>query len=170
MKSDEMRISNEELEQAIGRFRQSVKGWSEAKYAGVHTKSGARQASAAWKSWWMAAGAAATTVAVCALAAVMLISGHRTEPREMSGVAAVVKQPAKIPTAQIPASQVADDTKTDEIAQQKRQLVQGTDMAANVDAEDADAKLLAGIDSDIAQGVPKALAPMANWMGDSAEQ
>ena len=37
-------------------------------------------------------------------------------------------------------------------------------------ADDSDDALLAAVDNDISQGTAKALAPMADWMGDSANR
>lgn len=159
------------MEQAIRSFRQSVTAWSEMEAARV--ESGARRAgrpTPAWLSWWVAAGAAGATVAACALAALMLTSGHKTEPRQIAQAVAV-RQNAP-PTAE--ATHAAPAT-TDSASRENQPTTLEASMApisnkASGDADDSDEKLLAGIDSDIAQGTPKALAPMAGWMSDSAER
>ncbi len=166
-------VSDEELAQAIRSFRQSVTAWSENQAARL--PSSARRVHRpvpAVLAWWMAAGAAGATVAACALAAVMLTSGHRTEMRPMAQ-SATVQQAAPSAADAAPAASTAAATESASTEEKPTTLEASLAPVVNKaggNAEDADEKLLAGIDSDIAQGTPKALAPMAGWMGDSAEQ
>ena len=170
MNRDAKQISDEELEQALRCFRQSVTEWSATEASRAESGAGREtRPTPKWLSWWMVMGAAGATVAACALAAVMLSGGHRTEPQP---TASVMRQAA--PSAE-DAKQNAAATTGESASPENRAVTLDAGTAQmrgrdSRDTEDADEELLAGIDNDIARGTPKALAPMAGWMSDSAER
>ena len=162
-------FSDTELEQALGHFRNSVKSWSEAASVRVQTQKTKKSEVPSWFRWWLPLGAAGATVAVCALAATIFTGTHRSnlplanQLSPQSAIqAAVANPPSASPTAQ--ARQAAST-----VATTKPPVAAPVSLPAR-QADDPDEQLLAAIDSDISQRTPTALAPMANWMGDSANQ
>lgn len=171
MKNERARISDEELEQAIGSFRQSVKSWSEWECSRVRVAqervSGQSNKVRLWG--WLAASAA---VAACALAVVML-SGHGEHPQQVALVHSVQKIAAKPVKSEMTAAEAGTSNRPQELQDaQSLQAVkrEAAAQATDSSAEDSDDALLAGVDNDIEQGTAKALAPMANWMSDSADR
>ncbi len=176
---NQRQISDEELGQAIGYFRQSVTAWSEAESGRVRI---VRQPKSsrfpAWLTWSMAG----TVAAACAVWVLMLAGGQHTGRQQ------AMQATATAPKAAMPAATSAEEpTRAMASAADKRDTAQaaaitteaagtGPDVAAasqvrrKSGSADEDEQLLADIDRDIAQGTPQALAPMAGWMGDSAEQ
>ena len=171
MNRNSKQISDEELELAIRSFRQSVTAWSETEAARV--KIGRERENRSMPSllaWWTAAGAAVATVAVCALVAVMFTSGHKADSRQVAQSATAQEVAPSVSTPEAPAAQTADRAPAQHKPTTLEASLAPVANKAEKNTDDADEELLAGIDSDIAQATPKALAPMAGWMGDSVEQ
>ena len=165
---NQRQIGDEELEQAIGYFRQSVTAWSEAEAGRTRTVLQPKSKRfPVWLTWSMAG----TVAAACAVWVLMLAGGQHADrhPAMQAVIAPKAVTPAPAPTP----------TMVQPEATQTAAAVSPTLHPTTADAsrgqkamhsEDEDEQLLAGIDSDIAQGTPRALAPMAGWMSDSAEQ
>lgn len=167
-------VSDEELEQAFRRFRSSVREWSETEYARP------RKLAPAAGSWRRARGFAFGG-AMASLAAACLIP--LTIHRGQAGTQAVAHAGPVETTAVAAAGKAAQQ---DEVAAApqtlKRELLAGklrrawSEQKANSDGandganQDDDDALMASIDNEIARGTPRALAPLANLMGDSAEK
>ena len=176
---NQKQIGDAELEQAIGYFRQSVTAWSEAEAS--RTRAVPQPKSnrfPAWLSWSMAG----TMAAACAVWVVMLAGGQHAgrHPAMQAEMAPKAAMPAATPapeSAQTETQAMAQPEATQAAGLRPDAAVAGRTRTSHVQpsqtqpsSEDEDEQLLAGIDSDIAQGTPRALAPMAGWMSDSAEQ
>ena len=175
---NEKQIGDAELEQAIGYFRQSVTAWSEAE-AG-RTRALPQPKSNRFPVWltWSMAG---TVAAACAVWVLMLAGGQHAgrHGAMQAAIAPKAAMPAATSTqAATPAREMApaaaslDGTQTAAVATEglRPDAAEAGRVQASSRREDEDEQLLAGIDSDIAQGTPRALAPMAGWMSDSANQ
>ncbi len=187
-----MQASDEELEQAIASFRQSVKNWSKQEHAAARAAGLAAQSrgrgwgwfGSGFGSWlWMSAGAVAAACAV----AVVIVAGHGSGPvQQARAVRLAPAQPdqARSGQAQSGQAQTAEQVKPESaLAQTNAQTdAQTTTLAealtertarraaAMQAGDESDEALLAAVDNDISQGTAKALAPMADWMGDSANR
>ncbi len=171
---NEKQIGDAELEQAIGYFRQSVTAWSEAE-AG-RTRAVPQPKSNRFPVWltWSMAGAVAAACAVW----VLMLAGGQHAGRHGAMQAAIAPKAAMPASAATPAQEMApaaaslDGTQTAAVATEglRPDAAEAGRVQASSRREDEDEQLLAGIDSDIAQGTPRALAPMAGWMSDSANQ
>ena len=182
--NERIQVSDEQLEQAIASFRQSVKNWSEQEHAAARAVEWSAQSRGrgwsgrgwsgwGWSGWWMSAGAVA---AACAVAAVLL-AGHGSGPgqqaRAVRPVEPMQAQPVKPESAMASADAGSDAQAQMQATTQAAKQAETMPVrraAAAQPADDSDEALLAAVDNDISQGTAKALAPMADWMGDSANR
>jgi len=131
-----------QVEMALRNFRESVRGWSEQEFA--HPR--AIQVSRHGVAWWVVQHIGAAW----ALAVVLAVSG----------VSVPVGVHLHNQQAQMEAKKAADAA---ERAKQER-LAEVQRQAYTIDDE----ALLKDVDSDIAQGTPDAMEPLASLMSDSA--
>lgn len=194
MKTPKNICSEEELDQALRRFRSSVQSWSEAEYARPR-----RLAVGGWQRVrGFALGAAmASLVAVCVIP-LAIRHGHpgqsvaQASPSLASASEASARPaqtgPAQTSPAQTSPAQTgaapADRAETvgeaaaspqsprrERVSDQAQIAKAERNGAASAPAnQDSDDELMASIDNELAQRTPRALAPLANLMSDSAEQ
>ncbi len=189
MKTPKNICSEEELDQALRRFRSSVQSWSEAEYARPR-----RLAVGGWQRVrGFALGAAmASLVAVCVIP-LAIRHGHpgqsvaQASP-SLASASEASARPAQTSPAQTSPAQTgaapADRAETvgeaaaspqsprrERVPDQAQIAKAERNGAASAPAnQDSDDELMASIDNELAQRTPRALAPLANLMSDSAEQ
>jgi hypothetical protein len=136
------REEDPQVEMALRNFRESVRGWSEQEFARPRVVQPSRRGMA----WWFvrhtgAAWALAVVVAVSGVSVPVGVHFHNEQLRiEAQRVSDAVEQ-----------------AKQQHLAEVQRQ-------ADTIDDE----ALLKDVDSDIAQGTPDAMEPLASLMSDSA--
>ncbi len=151
-------IDDPVLAEALKHFKVSVDAWSGAAYSSPRTT----VVSTVRHSWHRAAGWALG----CVLAAGSLAGGvyehhHRQELARIAAMQAAAQKAAKERAA-------AEQAAAAQSALQERASA-GRSNAA-VSANDADAYLLATVDSDVSREVPAAMEPLAQLVGDSGAQ
>ena len=176
MNDERRQISDDELEQALGFFRQSVKEWSEQESASVRVTP--QPGLVRGRGWWMVATLATCALAVVAWFAVSMSEyGNRLAQQahvEQMGVEQMGAGVLQTMAHPVQTGNTAANLPLQAEAQANVQSVQAvksavaTRLSAKAAADKSDDALLAGVDSDIEQGTAKALAPMADWMSNSA--
>uniref|UniRef100_E6PZK2 Uncharacterized protein n=1 Tax=mine drainage metagenome TaxID=410659 RepID=E6PZK2_9ZZZZ len=169
MNTEKKICSEKELDQALRRFRSSVQSWSEAEYARPR-----RLVAGGWQrvSGFAFGAAMASLVAACVIPLAIHYeqAGQRTArvlPSQTAPMAALadragaVAEVAALPRASQREPLAGKVRRT--WAERNPDGLNST--AANQDSDD---ELMASIDSDLAQGTPRALAPLADLMSDSA--
>lgn len=168
MNTEKKICSEKELDQALRRFRSSVQSWSEAEYARPR-----RLVAGGWQRVrGFAFGAAmASLVAACVIPLAIRYeqAGQRTAqvlPSQaaptapLADRAGAVSEVAALPRA----------SQHEPLAGKVRWTWAERNSNSAAANQDSDDELMASIDSDLAQGTPRALAPLANLMSDSAEK
>ena len=179
MKTPKNICSEEELDQALRRFRSSVQSWSEAEYARPR-----RLAVGGWQRVrGFALGAAmASLVAVCVIP-LAIRHGHpgqsvaQASP-SLASASEASARPAQTGAAPADRSETVGEAaaspqspRRERVSDQAQIAKAERNGAASAPAnQDSDDELMASIDNELAQRTPRALAPLANLMSDSAEQ
>ena len=149
-------MNDPELAEALKNFKASVDAWSDAAYTRPRTT-----AITARHGWRLAAGWALG----CALAAASLAGGvfehqHRKELAKAAAVKAAAQNAAHQRLAAERSAAKAQEALEERAATE--------DAGATANGTSADENLMATVDSDVSQGVPAAMEPLALMMENSS--
>jgi hypothetical protein len=164
-----------ELEQALGNYRASVRAWSEAEYARPRQVAASRRE----LSWRLAlSGALSLVLAAGTLGGIYAYRHVPEETQRQAGVSRTVGAGAE-KTAEMQAEKAARDEAQVRLAAEDVASVQNylasEDGRVWQDAQTTagappEEELLAGISSDVARQVPKAMEPLAQMMSEAESE